>query len=149
MAILDKRRRTIRLLQPALQLKLPLYLVVASIIFMGTVAAVGYSGLMRPAGFALAEVPPSLAETIGLILRDFALLLAAATIGFVLYVVTLSMVYVKRLVGPTIALRRQVESLKNGDYQARVRLRQGDAFGELADDLNELAGLLESERKRR
>ena len=55
----------------------------------------------------------------------------------------------KRVVGPVVAFQRQVEALKNGDYQSRVRLREKDCFDDLAQDLNELASLLERDEKRR
>ena len=146
MAFLDERRRTVRLLQPALQLKLPLYLLLSGGAFVGVMVAVGQSGLVRPMGFVLAEVSPSLMGAVELVLRDFAILAGAATLSYVLAVLALSVIYVKRLVGPTVAFRRHVESLKNGNYQARVRLRDNDAFTDLADDLNELAGLLEEKK---
>ena len=41
-----------------------------------------------------------------------------------------------------------MEALKNGDYGGRVHLRDGDAFQDLAEDLNELAALLERNEKR-
>jgi signal transduction histidine kinase len=68
-------------------------------------------------------------------------------LGYLLLVLAVAIVQSHRLVGPVVALRRQVEALKNGDYTARVALRRNDAFNELADDLNELATLLEESAK--
>jgi methyl-accepting chemotaxis protein len=149
MAMRDERRRTVRLLAPSLQLKLPLYVLLTGAVFVAVMVAVGQAGLMQPMSYLLAEVSPSMAETVELILRDFAVLAGAATLAYVIVVVTLSVVYMKRMVGPPVAFRRQIEALKNGDYRARVKLRDGDAFEEMARDLNELAGLLESSEKRR
>ena len=42
-------------------------------------------------------------------------------------------------IGP---FRRHIQAMKNGDYSSRVHLRKGDAFVEMADDLDELAGVL-------
>jgi signal transduction histidine kinase len=51
-----------------------------------------------------------------------------------------------RIWGPVIPLRRQINDLKNGNYQARIQLRPGDEFVELAEDLNALAHSLEKSR---
>ena len=149
MAILDPRRRTIRLLRPAVQLRLPLYLLGISLFFVAAMAAVAYAGLMQPIGFVVAELPQSLAATLALVLRDFATVASAATLAYVLVVLLVSVVYMKRLVGPVVAFHRHVEALKNGDYHSRVQLRDKDCFEDLAQDLNELAGLLERDEKRR
>ena len=149
MSILDPRRRTVRLLRPAVQLRLPLYLLAISLVFLGAMVWLAQAGLMRPIGFVIAELTPSLAETLGLLLRDFAAVAATATLAYVLLVLGVSGVYVKRLVGPVVAFRRHGEALKNGDYRSRVLLRGADAFEDLSQDLNELAGLLERDEKRR
>lgn len=56
--------------------------------------------------------------------------------------VGLSIYYTHRLVGPTIAFRRHIRSLIDGNFESRVTLRKKDAFMEVADDLNELAAQL-------
>ena len=38
--------------------------------------------------------------------------------------------------------------MQNGDYSSRIYLREGDLYGEIADDLNEIAQLLRSQEKR-
>ncbi len=147
MAILDRRRRTLRLLLPGAQLKLPMYLMGISAVFVGTMAFVAHSGLVRPVGMIHAQLPPALADTMSLVVRDFAILAGAATIAYVLLVVGLSIVYVKWLVGPAVAFRRHLASLKGGDYQSRVKLRDNDPFHDLALDMNQLAELLEANAK--
>jgi len=147
MAILDRRRRTVRLLLPAVQLKLPMYLLGISALFLGTMAWVAHSGLVRPVGMIYAQLPPALADTMTLVLRDFGILAGAATVAYVLLVVGLSVVYVKWLVGPAVAFRRHLASLKGGDYRSRVKLRDNDPFRDLALDLNQLAELLEATAK--
>ena len=74
---------------------------------------------------------------------DAVVVTGVLAIAYLLTVLAVAIVFLHRLVGPTVALRRQGEALKNGDYSARVSLRRNDAFSELADDLNELAALLE------
>ena len=41
--------------------------------------------------------------------------------------------------GPTVAFRRHIQALRQGDFDSRVRLRRGDAFNEVADELNALS----------
>ncbi len=149
MAILDARRRAVRLLRPAVQLRLPLYLFGISLVFVAAMAVVAYAGLMQPFSFVVAELPPSMVASLALVLSDFGTVASAATLAYVLVVLLVLVVYMERLVGPVVAFHRHVEALKNGDYQSRVRLRERDSFADLAHDLNELAGLLERDEKRR
>jgi methyl-accepting chemotaxis protein len=79
--------------------------------------------------------------------RDFALVSGALVIGFALITVALCVRSTQRLLGPQVPLRRLVQALRAGDASARVHLREGDAFGDLAVDLNGLAeDLQEKER---
>ena len=66
------------------------------------------------------------------------------------YIVTnlvVAVVYTHRMVGPIVAFRRHVAFLLEEDYSKRVHLRRGDAFHELAEDLNVLTEKLESGRR--
>ena len=92
MRILDPQRRMIRLLRPAVQLRLPLYLLGISLVFVATMAAVAYAGLKQPFGFVVAELPPSMAATLGLVLSDFAVVTVTATLAYVLVVLLVSVV---------------------------------------------------------
>jgi len=66
----------------------------------------------------------------------------------VLVMVGFCIAYTHTLLGPTVPLRRQVQSMKDGNYQARNKLRQTDAAHQgLADDLNELASILQHAQK--
>jgi methyl-accepting chemotaxis protein len=139
-----ERRRSLNLLQqPGIQLKLPAYLLLVT---------VGFGALWtRNAATAFADFyqtlsahqPSYLVPMLTDQLRDFAIFSGIVSIAYVLALLVICIVYLHRLVGPSVALRRQLESLKNGDYSRRVRLRRNDAFQDLAADLNELADLLE------
>lgn len=62
------------------------------------------------------------------------------------YVVAISMVCIThshRMIGPFVAVQRQVESLLSGEYHIRVRLRDGDYYQHLAYLLNRLSEKLE------
>ncbi|MGE0633793.1 MAG: HAMP domain-containing protein [Pseudobdellovibrionaceae bacterium] len=49
-----------------------------------------------------------------------------------------------RIFGPVVAIRRQLENLNSGRYEARIKLRKTDEFHEIAEDLNRLAETLQS-----
>jgi signal transduction histidine kinase len=72
--------------------------------------------------------------------------LAVILLSYLALIVTISIVFTHRLIGPTIAFRRHIRALTEGKYQSRVVLRKGDAFIEVADDLNKLAETLEKKR---
>ncbi|MBW2230631.1 MAG: hypothetical protein JRH17_09605 [Deltaproteobacteria bacterium] len=143
----EQRKTANLLLQPAVQLKLPLYFLLITTTFLAVLAVV-ISSAYRSLFLTIAAEQPTYVERI---LRaqthDLVVVSGMVAIGYLLVVLAVAIVQLHRLVGPTVALRRQVEALKNGDYSARVALRKHDAFVELADDLNELAGLLEQGEK--
>jgi len=142
---LNPRRKTRNLLlKPFLQLKLPLAVVFVTLGCVGLVAYQTQSAFLELFSYALREVDqPEVYEGLLTQIRGSALTLGtAALVGYVLTVVTLCVVYAHRLIGPTVAFRRHLEALKNGDYSSRVHIRDGDAFEEMAEDLNELAAIL-------
>ncbi len=137
------RRKTVNLLQqPAVQLKLPLYVLAITIGLALAIGAQGYVAYDRIIGLMVAQQPEPVATLLSGQTRDFITISAAITVAYALLVLVVSVVYVHRMVGPMVAFRRHLEALKNGDYGSRVNLRKNDAFMELQDDLNELAEIL-------
>ena len=64
-------------------------------------------------------------------------------VGFYLVsIITVTILYTHRLVGPTIAFKRHIRELISGNYDSKVNLRKRDAFEDIADDLNNLADTL-------
>lgn len=47
-----------------------------------------------------------------------------------------------RVIGPSVAIRRHVERMKNGDYSGVLKIRQGDELVTVANILNELTDVL-------
>ena len=96
----------------------------------------------------MTSVPESFQEQIAHQTQDFSIVGAAILGGFVLVMVGFCIAYTHTLLGPTIPLRRQVQAMKDGNYQARNKLRKSDAaHQDLADDLNELASILQHTQK--
>ena len=133
------------LLRPALQLKLPFYLLAVTLGFVGLWAAqayVAYETLLVSA-FEDTVASEGLKHVLRFQTRDFASASAMMGVAYVLLILGISIYYAHKMVGPTVAFRRHVQALKRGDYSKRVQLRAGDAFGDLARELNELAETLE------
>ena len=70
--------------------------------------------------------------------------MSAAILSIWALVVTgLCIGYSHQLIGPVVALRRQIQALNGGNYRARTKLRKSDtAFLEMANDLDDLAKTL-------
>ena len=69
---------------------------------------------------------------------------------FLIYLVAtiaMSVLYTHKLVGPTIAFRRHIRSIADGKFNARTYLRKGDAFLEVADELNRLSEVMEKKSR--
>lgn len=52
-----------------------------------------------------------------------------------------------RVVGPVVAIKRQIENLRQGNYKVRVSLRAGDELKEIAEQLNMLAEELQDKNR--
>ena len=80
--------------------------------------------------------------------RDYLIVSFAIGGAYVLMVLVACLAHAHRILGPLIPIRTHIEGMKNGDYSSVLRLRSGDPFVEIADDLNELASLLREQAKR-
>ena len=144
----NQRRSTLNILQqPALQLKLPLILLAVTFafaIFQIWHVHFAYSQIFDTV-LKEAGQPQVLQDLIHDQTRDFITVSVEIGLAYALVIIALSVVAVHRMVGPTVAFRRHIEAMKNGDYSSRIHLRKRDAFKEIQDDLNELAALLERE----
>jgi hypothetical protein len=64
-------------------------------------------------------------------------------VSYVGITVAICIIYTHRMIGPTIAFKRQISDLIDGKYSSKVNLREGDAFEDVADLLNDLAKSLD------
>lgn len=139
-----ERRRTVRLVKPRAQLVLAGYLFAVTAVFGVLVVFNSWAafGVLYKSALSTAAAPFE-AEILGqarLYLNTSLALLA----GYVLCMLAVTIAYVNRLIGPTVALERHLRALKRGEYHSRLSLRSGDhLYEELADHLNELASRLE------
>jgi hypothetical protein len=141
-------RRAFRVLQFGAQIRLPLYLLLITVAFMSLFAWHTHSAYAKLYAMVMTAVPESFQEQILRQTQDFSIVGAAILGGFVLAMLGFCIAYTHTLLGPTVPLRRQVQSMKGGNYQARNKLRKSDAAHQgLADDLNELASILQHTHK--
>ena len=146
---MGRPRRKVRnyLLQPLLQIKLGLYSILIAILFAGILSLTLYFKLAQFAEivFELTDVEEEVSNMLTVYLTETSSIIALIMFGFLLASISLAIVYTHKLVGPTVAFRRHIQRLMSGQYDAKTVLRKGDAFSDLADDLNRLSEVL-SER---
>lgn len=149
-ATFDTKRKTKNLLlEPSLQLKLPIYVLTLSFVLAMLTWIVLYKGFEGLYEFAMLQ--GDIGKQVGHIIeyqsRAVAIVIACLLITYVVLTIGISIAYLHRLVGPTRAFRRHIIELKKGNYSSRLTLRKNDAFGEVAGDLNELAEVLENKHR--
>lgn len=136
-----KRRLRNYLLAPNLQIRIGIYFVLISTLFVLCGAFLLYRELSELFGLIvnLTGVETEINEVIQTYLADVKWQAYGLAVFFVIVNTGASIFFTHRLVGPTIAFRRHAERLIAGDFSSRIRLRGGDAFVDVADVLNELA----------
>ncbi|RYZ59713.1 MAG: methyl-accepting chemotaxis protein [Proteobacteria bacterium] len=145
---IKKRRLSNLLLEPLLQTKIGIYCIAMSLIFMAVVGLILYQNLgnLFDLFFELTDGRVKLHGVIAAYLQNIQALLFLATLAYIIGTIIVSIVYTHRLVGPTIAFKRHLDAIKEGDFAHRTVLRKGDAFQEVATRLNEVSELLETKK---
>lgn len=141
----ERRKAANFLLNPRLQLRLPLHIVLLSCTFTGAVMLTGYLYFEQLYVMMIESSPQGeyLQASVKQQTTNFIELSVSLMIGYVVLVIGVSLLYTHRIIGPTIAIRRHIRAMKEGLYSHRVCLRKHDELKELARELNELAGILE------
>ena len=140
-----KRRMRNFLLQPLLQVKLGLYAILMSIGFAAALGGIIYhnfAGLVTSI-VLLTDAEDEVRELFMDYWHGTQLWIYLVFAVYIIGMVILSVLYMHKLVGPTYAFRRHIRSLAEGRYNARTYLRKGDAFLEVADELNRLSEVME------
>jgi hypothetical protein len=142
--MLQSRRQSIRLPQPAAQLKLPLVLLSLTLAFGAFMAWHTHAAYDQIYATTMSGISPTLQETIQAQTADFLVVASVILGGYVLVVLGVCIGYTHSLIGPLVALQRQAQQLRGGDFSARTKLRKSDSvFAKLATDLNAVAEMLE------
>ena len=140
-----KRRLHNFMLQPLLQMKIGLYSIIISLFFAGSLAWIVYynfAGLVNSV-VLLTDAEDEVRDLFMDYWRGTQLWVYLSCLIYIGATVTISVLFTHRLVGPTIAFRRHIRSLGEGRYNARTYLRKGDAFAEVAEELNRLSETME------
>lgn len=136
------------LLQPLVQVRLGFYSIVLAFAFSALILGILYVNLFR--FYDVVMELTDLREEVTTLLESYLVETVWWVVGcIVLYLIiniAVSVFYTHRLVGPTFAFRRQIAQLMKANYKARITLRKGDAFSEVAEDLNKLAEALDSRK---
>ena len=137
-------RRAIRIVEPAVELRLPIVLMIVTLLFAGLFAWNGHAAFQRLVQLALGHTPDAFRGTIVEQSSDFVIVSCVLLGAYLIAVVGVCLAFTHALLGPRVALLRQIRALKNGNYEARVALRRSDlVFREVGNDLNDLASILE------
>ncbi len=140
-----KRRVRNYVLQPLLQIKIGLYSIILSLLFAAALAWIVYynfAGLVNSV-VLLTDAEDEVRELFMDYWRGTQIWVYASFLIYIVSTVGLSILYTHKLVGPTIAFKRHLRSLREGRFNSRTYLRKGDAFSEVAHELNRLSEQLE------
>lgn len=69
-------------------------------------------------------------------------------VGYVCVAIAVSLRVTSQMVGSTAGFRKHVRALANGDLSKRISVKKGDAFQDVADELNFLTDSLAKARER-
>lgn len=137
----SRRKMTNFLLMPVIQIKLGVYLIAAAGLLLVGLFSTVYFKMKDLAQIIidLTDVEEEVIELITSHLHGMIMWMLLIAVVYVIVSLAVSVVYTHRLVGPIYAFIRHVRSLKEGNYSERTHLRKGDAFADLALELNELS----------
>lgn len=134
------------LLMPQIQIRLGAYMVLLAIsllIALGTIVYIKMSEIISLI-VQLTDVEEEVEEVLVNYVQGMSWWIILAIVLYIALNLALSILYTHKMVGPTYAFRRHVQSLTKGAFHAKTNLRKGDSFEELADDLNQLSDTLKS-----
>ena len=141
----DRKLRNL-LLEPMLQVKIGIYCVILSLLFAIAVVSVLYLNFQPLVAniLELTDVPDELNEILSNYWSSSQLWVYGIVVVYMAVVISMSIWYTHRLVGPIVAFARHIDKLKEGDYSARTFIRKNDAFTNVAIKLNELSDVLKA-----
>lgn len=144
-----KRSLSGMMFQPVIQLKIAAYNALIASIFSLVLALLFYKNLEM---FANTFIDHTQADdqTISQVyhhiegVRIWALLVL---IGYIGVSVAVSLRITQQMVGSTVGFRRHIRAIANGDLSKRISVKRGDAFQDVAEELNYLTESLAKARE--
>ena len=139
-------RRSFRLLHPGAQLRLALYVLAVGLGFGILFVLNSYAAYGRLFDAAMALSEPVLAKEIQAQTSSYLGVSLALVAGYAACVLAITVVYLRRLLGPLVAMERHVKALEFGNYSSRLVLREDNPLHRgLVRRLNGLATRLDSQ----
>ncbi|MFK7874014.1 MAG: hypothetical protein AB8C84_12750 [Oligoflexales bacterium] len=133
------------LMQPTIQMTMGIYLVLLSLFFAAGTSYVLYSSLKELVStvLTLTDMESEVHQFFLNGIRQTVIALIGLLLAYTSAAILLSIIYTHRMVGPTVAFCNQLQQMQIGNFSSRIQLRKGDAFGEVATEINQLAQVLE------
>ena len=144
----ERRKARNLLVKPALQLKLPFYILLLTASFLFMVLLLGNLYLDQTFVTMIETTTQSeyLQQEIATQIAAFRTVTLLLLLVYAILVVIISSVYTHRFLGPMIPIGVHLKALKDGFYAHRLHLRKNDALHDLASQLNDLAEALENRK---
>jgi nitrogen fixation/metabolism regulation signal transduction histidine kinase len=132
-------------LQPLLQVRLGLYSILLSFAFAVIIAGILYVNLAKFSAIIvqLTGVEDEVNDLLAQYIAPAKIQILVALVAYVLINIIVTILFTHKLIGPTVAFRRHIRMIAEGKLNYRTNLRKGDAFSEVAQDLNNLSSILE------
>ncbi len=92
---------------------------------------------------------PEIAQIIFNEQKKIALYLGILIVLVVCVLFFMGIMITHKIVGPVLVLKRKMQELQNGNYDARVYLRKGDELKDLADTFNTMAQTLQEKNAKK
>jgi signal transduction histidine kinase len=89
-------------------------------------------------------VDPQVAHALNFTIRATSLTVGASSLALAVFIGMTSFAMSRRIFGPIVSIKRQIEELRKKNYSSRGKLRKDDEFQDVMEELNELASQLES-----
>jgi hypothetical protein len=144
-----KRRARNFMLQPLLQVRIGLYSIILSVLFavaLGAILYFNFASLINSI-VLMTDAEDEVREIFMSYWKGTQLWVYLTFLIYLVATIAMSVLYTHKLVGPTIAFRRHIRSIADGKFNARTYLRKGDAFLEVADELNRLSEVMEKKSR--
>lgn len=136
-------------LQPLLQVRLGLYSILLSLLFALIIGGILYFNLAKFSAIIvqLTGVEDEVNDLLQQYIAPAKIQVVLALLAYIAVNMVVTILYTHKLIGPTVAFRRHIRMIAEGKFSYRTNLRKGDAFSEVADDLNNLSAQLEQKQK--
>lgn len=134
------------LLMPKIQIQLGIYMLSLALVLFISLGTTIYRkmGEIVEIVVELTDVEDEIRDILVTYLGDISWWILTTLFIYISLNFLLSIIYTHKMIGPTYAFRRHIKQIKEGNLKHRTHLRKGDAFVEIAEDLNELSDFLQN-----